>query len=89
MIKEICERLSKENFVNFEVVIEVCDNYTGRQVREIDFSFALLLVLGGFAILRYLGKETGEKDLQFIGGCIMIVLLFARYFFNFTKRKVL
>ncbi|MGM9508814.1 tyrosine-type recombinase/integrase [Larkinella sp. GY13] len=89
MIRELCDRLRKEPFVNLDVVGEVCDGYLGRQTQEIDMSLYLMLILGGFAILRYWGRETGEKDLQFLGGCIMIVLLFARYFFNSTKRRVL
>lgn len=89
MIRELCERLRKEPVLSLEVVNEVADGYLGRQTQEIDMSVYLLLILGGFVGLRYYGRETGEKDLQFIGGCIMIVLLFARYFFNSTRRKVL
>lgn len=89
MIKEICERLRKEPFLTFDVVSEISNGYIGRQIRELDFSFALLLVLGGFAVLRYVGRESGDRSLQFVGGVIMILLLFARYFFNVSKRKAL
>ena len=69
------------------IVDEITANYIGRQVKEIDMSMLLLLVLGGFAVLRYVGRETDDTSLQMIGGCIMIVLLFARYFFNNTKAR--
>lgn len=86
-IKELCERLSREQYIDLSVCEEITNNYLGRGMVEIDMSLFLLLILGGFAILRYYGRESGEKDLQFIGGAIMIVMLFARYLFNGTKRK--
>ncbi|MFD1140956.1 tyrosine-type recombinase/integrase [Larkinella insperata] len=89
MIRELSDRLRKEPFVNLDVVEEVCNGYLGRQTQEIDMSIYLLLLFGGFTLLKYWGRESGEKDLQFLGGAIMIVLLFGRYFFNSTKRKVL
>jgi len=86
IVIELAERFGKELTVTPEIVDEITGNYIGRQVKEIDMSMILLLVLGGFAVLRYVGKETNDSSLQMIGGCIMIVLLFARYFFNSTKR---
>lgn len=47
MIVELCHRLSKEDVLIPETVNEICDNYIGRQVREIDMSFILLFVMGG------------------------------------------
>ncbi|GAB3716888.1 hypothetical protein GCM10027592_58590 [Spirosoma flavus] len=88
-IRELCDRLRREPFVNLDSVTEVADGYLGRQVEEFDFSVILLLILGGFVLLRYVGRETGEKDLQFIGACIMLVMMFARYFFKSTKRRTL
>jgi integrase/recombinase XerD len=87
MIKEISERLRKEPFITLDVVNEVCNSYIGKQTKEMDFSIVLLLILGGFAVLRYVGKESGDKSLTFIGGVIMIILLFARHFFNVSKRR--
>lgn len=89
IITELSERFGKEMEVNPAIVDEITGNYIGRQVKEIDMSLILLLVLGGFAVLRYVGRETDDSSLQMIGGCIMIVLLFARYFFNSTKRTSL
>lgn len=87
MITELSERIHREPVIDAYVVDELCNNYLGRQTREIDISPYLLLLFGSFMVLRYVGKETGEKDLQFLGGCIMILMLFARYFFKGTKRK--
>ena len=86
VVIELAERFGKELSITPEIVDEITANYIGRQVKEIDMSLMLLLCLGGFAVLRYVGKETNDSSLQMIGGCIMIVLLFARYFFNSTKR---
>ncbi|QJW92493.1 tyrosine-type recombinase/integrase (plasmid) [Spirosoma taeanense] len=88
-IKELCERLRREPFVNLDSATEVADSYLGRQVEEFDFSIILLVILGGFVLMRYYGRVTGEKDLQFIGACIMFVLMFARYLFKSARRKTL
>ncbi|MCK8495852.1 tyrosine-type recombinase/integrase [Spirosoma sp. RP8] len=86
-LRELCERLRREPFVNLDAATEVADSYLGRQVEEFDFSVILLVILGGFVLLRYYGRETGEKDLQFIGACIMLIMMFARYFFRSARRK--
>lgn len=70
-IRELCERLRREPFINLEAASEVADAYLGRQSEEFDFSVILMVILGGFVLLRYIGKETGEKDLQFLGACII------------------
>lgn len=89
MITEISERISKEAIITNEVIEELCNGYLGRQAQEIDVSMILLLIFGSLAGLKYIGRESGDSGLQFIGGMIMIILLFARYFFNFSKRKYL
>jgi hypoxanthine phosphoribosyltransferase len=88
-IKELVSKLNAEPYIDISLADEICNNYLGRSLREIDMSLFLLLILGGFAILRYYGRESGEKDLQFIGGAIMIIMLFARYLFNGIKRKAI
>jgi len=89
MMREICERLRKEPVLDLDLVNEVADSYLGRQTKELDMSIVLLLVLGGFVAMRYAGREANDTSLQVIGGCLMIVLLFARAFFNSARRKVL
>ena len=87
MMLELCDRLHKEPVLDPETIVQVCDNYLGRQVKELDMSPYFLVAFGAFAILRYVGRESNESALQFVGGAIMIVLLFARYFFSATRRK--
>jgi integrase/recombinase XerD len=87
MIVDLCTRLSKEDVLIPEVINEVCDGYIGRQIKEIDMSFALMLVMGGVMAMRYIGRESEDPDLRMIGGLMMIVLLFARSFFRVTKRQ--
>jgi hypothetical protein len=86
MVVELCTRLSKEDVLIPEVVSEICDGYIGRQIKEIDMSFALLIVMGGVMAMRYIGRESEDPDLRMIGGLMMIVLLFARSFFRITRR---
>lgn len=88
-IRELCERLRREPFIDADTTTEITDSYLGRQVEEFDFSVILLVILGGFVLLRYYGRETGERDLQFIGAVIMLVMMFARSFFRANRRKVL
>ena len=75
MIVELCHRLSKEDVLVPETVNEICDNYIGRQVKEIDMSFILLFVMGGVMLMRYIGRENHDPDLRMVGGLMMIVML--------------
>lgn len=63
MIVELCHRLSKEDVLVPETVNEICDNYIGRQVKEIDMSFILLFVMGGVMLMRYIGRDNHDPDL--------------------------
>lgn len=87
MIVELCHRLSKEDVLVPETVTEICDNYIGRQIKEIDMSFILLFVMGGVMLMRYIGRENHDPDLRMVGGLMMIVMLFTRSFFRISKRK--
>ena len=89
MICELAERIRRKPVIDAMVVDEVCNNYLGRQTREIDASPYLLLGFGSLMVLRYVGRENGDQSLQFIGGVVMVLMLFARYFFRGAKRKVL
>ena len=85
MICELAERIRREPIINAYVVDDLCNTYLGRQTREIDISPYLLLGFGSLMVLRYVGRESGDASLQFIGGCVMVLMLFARYFFRGTK----
>lgn len=87
MIFELCERLSKEKVLDRHTVSEICANYIGKELKQIDMSIYFLLLFGGLAVLRYLATEVENPSFRFIGGCFMIVILFARYFFNSFRRK--
>ena len=89
MIVELAERIKREPVIDAYVVDEICNSYLGRQTREIDASPFLLLLFGGLIVLKYIGKETGEKELTFIGGIAMVILMFGRYFFGKAKRTKL
>jgi hypothetical protein len=78
------ERFRKESLLTTEVIRSV--KHYG-SLREFDMSLAVMLILAGCAILRYASNEVGNDSLKFIGGCAMILLLFSRYLFSFTKRK--
>jgi hypothetical protein len=84
VIFEMIERFRKESLLTTEVIRSV--KHYG-SLREFDMSLAVMLILAGCAILRYASNEVGNDSLKFIGGCAMILLLFSRYLFSFTKRK--
>lgn len=85
VVYELVDRYRKEIVITPEVIRTI--RHTG-SLPEYDMSLAILLLLGGMAILRYLSNETGNDSLKFIGGCAMILLIISRYFFRFTKRRV-
>lgn len=86
VIFEMCDRFRKEVIVSKDTVRSI-DHYGS--LKEIDMSIFILIALGCMAIFRYVGRETGNTSLTFIGGCAMIILILSRYFFGFTKHKVL
>ena len=89
MITELAERIRREPVIDAYVVDEICNSYLGRQTREIDVSPILLLLFGGLIVLKYIGRETGEQGLTFVGSAIMVTAMFGRYFFRGAKRKSL
>ncbi len=89
MIQELCDRFRKEPVLDNETIEDICSNYVGKQTQEIDMSIYFLMLFGLLAVLRYLSAEMDNPSLKFIGGCFMIILLFARYFFNSMRRKTI
>lgn len=86
VIFEMVDRFRKEPVISKEVVRKV-DHFGS--LKEIDMSLVILIVLSGMAILRYIGRETGDTSLTFVGGVAMVLLILSRYFFQFTKHKIL
>lgn len=84
VIFELVERYRKETIISTDIIRNV--RHTGA-LPEIDMSLFVMLILGTLAILRYAAGETGNASLRFIGGCAMILLILARYFFRFGTRK--
>ena len=89
IIVELCERIGKEEYISGQIVEEITDNYLGRQVKEIDMSIYLFVAFGVLVILKQIGREANEESIRFIGACIMIVMFFARHFFNVAKRRTI
>jgi hypothetical protein len=88
-ILELSERFAKEPVLSGEVVEEITDNYLGKRSTEIDMSIILFVFLFGLALTRFIGRNTNDSDLRFIGSATMLVLMFFRYFIRSRKSKVL
>ncbi|ANQ52896.2 tyrosine-type recombinase/integrase (plasmid) [Flammeovirga sp. MY04] len=86
MIIQLIDRLSKESYLDKDMVNEITETYLGRELKQLDMSVYFLLLFGGLAVLRYMSAEVGNNSLRFIGGGFMIFSLFARYFFNSFRR---
>lgn len=89
MTIELAERIRTELVIDAYVVDQICNDYLGKQTREIDASPYLLLGFGSLIIFKYLGREAGEQGMTFIGSAVMVIALFARYFLRIGKRKSL
>ena len=85
VIFELVDRFRKEVVISKDIIRSI--NHTGA-LREYDMTFILMLVLSFVAILRYLSSEIDNDSFKFIGGAAMILLLFSRQLFSFTKRKM-
>ncbi len=85
-IIEMVERYNKEMVIDLDTTREVRHTTA---IKEVDFSIPLMIFLGGLMVLRYVGKEMNDDKGAFMlfGGIFMVFALFARFFFNSTKRK--
>lgn len=86
---EIADRMRKEPVLTGDVVEDICNNYLGRSVREIDLSMFLILVFGGLMVYKFILRSSGDVDARAIGGLITIVLLFGRFFVSRGRRQSL
>lgn len=85
VIYELVERYRKEPVITTEVVREI--THFGSK-KEIDMSMLIILFLASLAVLRYLSHEVDNESMRFIGGAAMVLLVLLRYFFKFTKRRL-
>ncbi len=84
VIFELIDRYRKEPVITTSVIKDI--RHFG-SLREIDMTIMIVVLLASMAILRYLSREIDQDSLRFIGGIAFVGLVFARYFFVYTKRK--
>ncbi|MEM6359975.1 MAG: tyrosine-type recombinase/integrase [Bacteroidota bacterium] len=85
-IIEMVERYSKEMVIDLDTTKDI--RHTAA-LKEVDFSIPLMIFIGSLMVLRYVGREVGDDKGAYMlfGGLFMVFALFARFFFNSTKRK--
>lgn len=84
VIREMVDRYRREPVLSTNVIRGI--THFG-SLKELDFTWLLLAMLGAMTILRYLSREVENSNFRFIGGVALVVLLFAKGFTRFTKRK--
>ena len=85
-IVELVNRYSKEAIITTDTIRSI--KHMGSR-KEYDMSVFVLILLGGLTTLRYVAHETGNDSLRFIGGVALLLLITARYFFRYAKRKTI
>ncbi|MDR1339781.1 MAG: hypothetical protein LBK58_07000 [Prevotellaceae bacterium] len=85
-IVEMIERYRREPVLIAETIRSI--THRG-PLRDIDFSFIVIVFIASFAIFRYMTAELDNPGLRVIGGMAIILLLFSRTFFSKTKRRSL
>ncbi|MVM42255.1 tyrosine-type recombinase/integrase [Spirosoma sp. HMF3257] len=60
-IRELCDRLRREPFINMDAATEVADAYLGRQVEEFDFSVILLVILVALCCYGIMAKRRVRR----------------------------
>jgi len=86
MIVELAERIRREPTIDAYGVYDICNSYLGR---EIDASPYLFTGLQWVDYFKYIGRETSEQGLRFIGSATMVITMFGRYFFRGAERRSL
>jgi len=85
-IYDMIERYKREPFLFTENIRAVTHSGV---IREIDCSYALVLLIASLAIMRYMTGELDNPALRLIGGVAMVTLILTRAFVSRTKRKYL
>ena len=85
-IVEMVDRYRREPVLITEVIRSV--THRG-PVRDIDFSFVVILFIATLAVFRFMTSEFDSPGLRVIGGVAMILLLLFRTLFAKTKRRYL
>jgi len=82
-IVDMVERYKREPFLVTETIRQVTH---GGVIRELDCSYALVILIASLAIMRYMTAELDNPGLRLIGGIAMIMLILTRAFVSRTKR---
>ena len=86
-IIDMIERYKREPSI---LVTETIRNVTHTGViKEWDFTFVLVFLIAGLAVMRYMTSELDNPGLRTIGGMAMILLLITRSFAARTKRRMI
>ena len=85
-ITDMVERYRREPLLVTETIRNV--THIGA-IREIDCSYALVMLIASLAVMRYMTSELDNPGLRTIGGMAMILLLLTRAFVSRTKRKLI
>ena len=85
-IKEMVERYKREPILQIDNIRSV--THFGA-IREWDCTYALVILIAGLAVMRYMTSELDNPGLRTIGGMAMILLLITRAFASRTKQTVI
>ena len=85
-ITDMIERYKREPYLVTETIRSV--THSGA-IREIDCSYALVILIASLAVMRYMTSELDNPGLRTIGGMAMILLLLTRAFVSRTKRSII
>ena len=85
-IVDMVERYKREPFLVTETIRQVTH---GGVIRELDCSYALVVLIASLAVMRYMTGELDNPGLRLIGGMAMIMLILTRAFVSRTKRLAL
>ena len=83
-ISEMVERYKREPKLVTETIRSV--TFAGA-IKEWDCTYAVVMLIAGLAVMRYMTAELDNPALRLIGGFAMIFLLVSRAFAARTKRK--
>ena len=83
-IIDMIERYKREPFLIAETIRNVTHSGV---IREIDCSMAVVLLIAGMAVMRYMTGELDQPALRLIGGAAMILLILTRFAVSKTKQQ--
>ena len=85
-ITDMVERYRNEPFLITETIRKI--THSGA-IRELDFSYVVVILIASMAVMRYMTSELDNPALRTIGGFAMILLIISRSFVSRSKRRVI